>query len=108
MRSTIVPLLLAVYCGAVLAQATAPQHPAAPDVKLAPQQRIERIHHEDAGSTIDELRYGGETQSITVQPKANVPPYEIQPNDGTHGEPALRGGAGPAPAGQRVWKVLSY
>lgn len=108
MRSLLIPLLLALYGGAALAQAPAPVQTPAPDVKLAPQQRIERIHHEDAGSTIDELRYGGETQSITVQPKANVPPYEIQPNDGTHGEPAVRGGPGPAPAGQRVWKVLSY
>lgn len=53
-------------------------------------QKVERITHEDAGSRIDELRYGGQTQSIVVQPKANVPAYEIQPG------------------GQRVWNVLKF
>ena len=108
MRSTPLALLLAFCACAALAQAPASAQTPAPDVKMGPEQRIERIHHEDAGSTIDELRYGGETQSITVQPKAHVPPYEIQPNDGTHGEPAMRDGASPAPAGQRVWKILNY
>ena len=108
MRLTHFSLLLAVCCGAALAQTPAPQQAPAPGAKLAPEQRIERIHHEDSGSSIDELRYGGETQSITVQPKANVPAYEIQPSNGTHGEPAARDGAGPAPAGQRVWKILNY
>mgnify|MGYP001598367860 FL=1 len=108
MRFALFPLLLTVCCGLALAQTPAPQPSPAPGPKLGPEQRIERIHHEDAGSTIDELRYGGETQSITVQPKAHVPPYEIQPNDGTHGEPAMRDGASPAPAGQRVWKILNY
>lgn len=108
MRFAPLSLLLTLCCGVALAQTPASQRVAAPEPTLPLNQRIERIHHEDAGSTIDELRYGGETQSITVQPKANVPPYEIQPNDGTHGEPAMRDGAGPAPAGQRVWKILSY
>ena len=53
-------------------------------------QKVERIRHEDAGSVIDEVRYGGQTQSITVQPKANVPGYEIQPG------------------GTRVWNVLRF
>ena len=108
MRLTRFPLLLAVCCGAAMAQTPVPPQTPASGPKLAPEQRIERIHHEDAGSSIDELRYGGETQSITVQPKANVPPYEIQPSDGTHGEPAAAGGASPAPGGQRVWKILKY
>ena len=48
-------------------------------------QRIERIVVEDAGSRIDELRVGGETRSITVQPKVGgkLPAYEVRPNDGT-------------------------
>ncbi len=107
MRFAPVPLLLTLCCGAVLAQTPAAQPAPAPGAKLAPEPRIEHIHHEDAGSTIDELRYGGETQRITVQPKANVPPYEIQPNDGTHGEPAARDGIGPS-RGQRVWNILKY
>ncbi|MDR3455454.1 MAG: hypothetical protein P4L96_22050 [Rhodoferax sp.] len=108
MRSTHFSLLLALCCGAALAQTPTPVQTPVPGPKLAPEQRIERIHHEDAGSSIDELRYGGETKSITVQPKAKVPPYEIQPSDGTHSEPATRDGTAPAPAGQRVWNVLKY
>ncbi|MEO7128695.1 MAG: hypothetical protein ABI040_07510 [Rhodoferax sp.] len=107
MHFNVFPLLLTVCCGAALAQAPATQTTPAPGPKLGPEQRIERIHHEDAGSSIDELRYGGETQSITVQPKANVPPYEIQPNDGTHGEPAAGNGSAPS-RGQRVWNILKY
>ena len=54
-------------------------------------QKIERIRHEDSGSVIEEVRYGGRTQSITVQPKAGVPSYEVQPV-----------------TGQRSWNVLSF
>lgn len=47
-------------------------------------QRIERIVVEDAGSRVDELRVGGETKSITVQPKVggDVPSYQVRPSDG--------------------------
>ncbi len=37
------------------------------------EKKIERIRIEDDGTRIDELRYGGETQSITVQPKFGAP-----------------------------------
>ncbi|MEO6973156.1 MAG: hypothetical protein ABI135_07045 [Rhodoferax sp.] len=107
MRFTRLPMLLLMYCCAALAQTPAPQPAPAPGPKLAPEQRIDHIHHEDAGSSIDERRYGGETQSITVQPKANVPSYEIEPTDGTHSQPAARDGVGPAP-GKRVWNILKY
>ena len=47
-------------------------------------QRIERIVVEDAGSRVDELRVGGETKSITVQPKVggDLPAYQVRPSDG--------------------------
>ena len=65
-------------------------------------QRVEHIHTEDAGSRVDEVRTGGETKSITVQPKANVPPYSVQPADPTN---MGAGEAGPGAPGRRVWKV---
>lgn len=73
-----------------------------------PDAAIQRIHTEDAGSRIDELRVGGETQSITVQPKADVPAYEVLPSDSTKG-----GGTGPSKSGvgttgSRVWNVLKF
>jgi hypothetical protein len=70
-------------------------------------QKVERIHLEDSGSVIDEVRYGGQTQSVTVQPKANVPAYEIQPTDLAHSRPTYRDGAS-SPQGQRVWNLFHF
>ena len=68
-------------------------------------QRIQRIQVEDSGSRIDEVREGGETTSIKVQPKAEVPPYDVQPVDMTR--PGVPEGV-PGSAGQRTWKILSF
>jgi hypothetical protein len=77
--------------------------------KLDPRknQKIERIHVEDAGNRIDEVRVGGQTQSIVVQPKAAVPAYEIQPSDLARSRPddSREGLAGRK---QRVWNVLGF
>ena len=70
-------------------------------------QKVEHIHHEDAGSVIDEVRYGGQTQSITVQPKADVPEYEIQPTDLARNRPTYRDG-GSNPQGARVWNLFRF
>jgi hypothetical protein len=98
----VLPALLAA-CSAlaqVPAQNSPQPAPEARDVLSIPEQpglngkrnqKIERIHLEDAGSVIDEVRYGGQTQSITVQPKAGVPRYEVQPV-----------------TGQRFWNVLRF
>ena len=91
------------------AGAACAQAPAAPLVRepLDPRQnqKVERITHEDAGARIDEVRYGGQTQSITVQPKADMPAYEIQPAN-----PARLTPADPRQdaAGQRRWNVLRF
>ncbi len=47
-------------------------------------RRIQHITVEDAGSRVDEWRVGGQTQSITVQPKTatHFPSYEVRPEDG--------------------------
>ena len=68
-------------------------------------QRIERIRVEDAGSRVDELRVGGQTRSITVQPKTVGPAYDVQPASAAGGP--LSGGS-PGAAGQRTWKVLRF
>jgi hypothetical protein len=70
-------------------------------------QKIERLHSEDDGATIDELRVGGQTQSVTVKPKAAVPAYEIQPNDMARTRPA-DSREGMAGRSQRVWNVLGF
>ena len=54
-------------------------------------QLIERITIEDAGSRIDEVRFGGQTKSISVQPKGGMPAYDIQPETGA-----------------RTWKIFGY
>ena len=50
---------------------------------------------------------GGETQSITVQPKADVPAYEVLPGD-TRGGGNTTSGTGAGSAGKRVWNVLKF
>ena len=52
-------------------------------------QRVEHIVVEDAGSRVQELRVGGQTQSITVQPKTGtpLPAYEVRSNDGARARP---------------------
>lgn len=87
---------------------SAPADAAAPAQGQRPDQRIERIRIDDAGSHIDELRVGGETQSIVVTPKGGMPAYDITPDSTirslTRGE---RGNIG-AGGGTRTWKVLGF
>lgn len=98
-------LLGASLAPAALAQAVAETAPAAARVQdraVEPSrsnQTIERIRTEDGGSRIDELRVGGQTRSIVVQPKLDVPAYEIRPTD-------ARGGSGQG--GDRVWNFLRF
>ena len=63
-------------------------------------QRIENIRVEDGGSRVDELRVGGETKRIQVQPKVgNLPAYEVQPQN-TEGADGTNG--------RRVWRALQF
>ena len=67
-------------------------------------QRIERIREEDAGSRVDELRVGGQTQSINVQPKAgNMPAYEVKP--GNAGKDGINQNGSDGTNGRRVWNL---
>jgi hypothetical protein len=71
-------------------------------------QKVERIHHEDNGAIIDEVRYGGQTQSITVQPKADVPEYEIQSTDMGRTRPGDNRDGLSSATGRRVWNVFKF
>ena len=113
MKNAFGPLLAAALTllplAAAVAQTPAPaQQPAAeaPAQSGRGNQVIQRIRIEDAGSRIDELRVGGETEKITVQPKASVPPYEIKPAEGDHGTPPAASGGDTN--GSRVWNVLKF
>ena len=103
MRASLFSLLPALCLGTALAQSPAP----AGGNGQRPDQKIERIQVEDGGARIDELRVGGETQSITVQPKANVPEYEVLPADGARSNSLARRNAA-GPSGPRVWNIFKF
>lgn len=71
--------------------AAEPQPTVAPTASRSVEKRIEHIQIEDAGARIDELRVGGETRNITVQPKGRLPRYDVQPV-----------------SGERSWKILDF
>ncbi|RYF75951.1 MULTISPECIES: hypothetical protein [unclassified Acidovorax] len=118
MRAAHTLLLLALASAPALVLAQNPEQPAAPagsvqrDVTTdrdqagnRHNQRVERIVVEDEGSRVDELRVGGQTQSITVQPKGgSMPSYEVQPTDGVRARPGSRNGAETVTA-PRVWNL---
>lgn len=115
-RAAVVALLLTLGTMVSAQTASPAQTPAAapdaastaPAARALPQKATERIRTEDAGSRIDEVRVGGETQSITVQPKtgSNMPAYEVKPSDSTKGS-APSSSKGDT-NGSRVWNVLKF
>lgn len=106
--------LLALPLATVCVAQTAPSAPvvapeaAAPVRAARPEQTIQHIRTEDAGTRIDEVRVGGETQSITVQPKTgnNLPAYEVKPSDSTKG--SAPSSSNNDTNGARVWNVLKF
>lgn len=111
LRLLLVAALAVLPLAAAMAQTSAPESATPtqakkPVGKARPDQKIEHIRTEDAGTRIDELRVGGETQQITVQPKTGGAAYEVKPAEGARGT---------APAatsndtnGSRVWNVLKF
>lgn len=71
-------------------------------------RRIEHIHIEDKGARIDELRVGGETQSITVAPKGGMPAYEVLPSSSNQGPANGQRSSSATSGGTRVWKILGF
>ena len=85
-------------CSLALAQSAAPTLGAAVQPSAAAssapgviEKRTERIQIEDSGARIDELRVGGETKTISVQPKGRLPAYQVEPA-----------------SGERSWKILGF
>jgi hypothetical protein len=55
------------------------------------EQASQRIRVEDSGAVISELRVGGQTRRIEVQPKDGLPAYQVAPA-----------------TGERSWHVLGF
>ncbi len=72
------------------ARPAAPEQPANSNPSSS-NQLIERIRVENSEVRIDEVRFGGETRSISVVPKGGFPAYDVQPR-----------------TGERTWKILNF
>jgi hypothetical protein len=119
--SLLLPALLLAGAGVLAQTAPAAAPPAAALKPLPPQeqekldraegrrnQKVEHIRLEDSNNVIDEMRYGGQTESITVQPKNRMPEYEVQPNDLSRTRPMdNRDGASGTP-GKSLWNVHKF
>lgn len=101
-----VPALLLLACAGSWAQLPAERTGAPEDGRR--NQKVERLVHEDKGNRIEEVRYAGQTQSISVQPKSSeMPAYEVTPSTPSRGKVAdeRTNGAG---GGQRFWNVFNF
>ncbi|WP_198088700.1 hypothetical protein [Variovorax sp. E3] len=114
-RRILLALAFAAPFAAVHAQQPAPASAAAPGQPLQNQeqtpaegrrnQKVENLHTEDSAATVDEVRYGGRTQSINVKPKSNMPGYEVIPADQATGR---QGSSETGANGPRVWNVMKF
>jgi hypothetical protein len=106
MRSALLFLATCLPLASAFAQGAALQREPAGDPRQ--NQKIERIVIEDSANRIEELRVGGQTQSITVQPKAAVPAYEIVPADPARSRAADHREGLSGATGQRVWNIFRF
>jgi len=95
--------LLSLLLSMSSAWAAVPAAPAAPI-----DQRIEHIEVIDSGARVNELRVGGETQNISVQPSNGMPAYEVVPANGARNRRIDERDGGSGSVGQRVWKLISF
>ena len=104
------PVLLtsAFLAGAALAQAAPPLVQESQPLEPRKNQKVEHIHNEDKSVIIDEVRYAGQTQSVTVQPKGGLPEYEITPSDMARTRPGDNRDGISNSNGKRVWNVLKF
>jgi len=109
MRSRFLAFVPFLAYGAAMAQA-ATALPVQESAPLDPRknQKIEHIHVEDNAVKVDELRYAGQTQSITVQPKDGLPAYDVQPANVGRGRAGDRRDGLGSEGGERVWKLFNF
>ena len=97
---------------AFMAVSAAAQKPPAeaPREALDPRknQKIEFIVIEDESNRINEVRVGGQTERITVQPKGEMPAYEITPAHMSRSRPQDNRDGLSGAHGKRVWNVFSF
>lgn len=75
---------------------------------VAAPQRSVRTRQQDAGSSIEELRVGGQTQEITVQPAGSAPAYQVRPSNNHSYRQENGRHSGDGTNGPRVWNVLEF
>jgi hypothetical protein len=98
-------VVLCTWCSMAAAQ-EAPEPPSRTGLRSEP--KIQRTVIDDKGARIEELRVRGQTQRISVQPKAaSAPGYEIIPADAAR-EVSEGAGSTRGAAGKRVWPVLTF
>jgi len=106
-------LIAAVLAASTAAFAQAPQvqEPlpvdSAKSEKNQKNQKVENLHAEDNAVVIDEKRFAGQSESVTVQPKDGMPRYEIVPSNASR-PPAFDDRRNPTPGGERVWNILHF
>ncbi len=108
----LLPVLLALASVAATAQTPPPATPAGSlqreDAGLGRNnQKIERIVTEDSGSRVEEVRVGGQTQSINVQPRNGIA-YEVKPADGIRAAPVPPNARDSSTGGSRVWNIGNF
>ena len=102
-----VPALFLLACAGSWAQSPAARPGAAPEDGRR-NQKVEHLVHEDKANRIEEVRYAGQTQSISVQPKSSdMPAYAVTPSTPPRGRVA-DDRTNAAGGGQRFWNVFNF
>jgi hypothetical protein len=107
MRSAATLLAILLTALPALAQTVPPPPDKREALDPRKNQKVERLRTEDNANRIDEVRVGGQSQSVTVQPKGDMPSYELAPTDLARSRPA-DSREGLAGRKQRVWNILSF
>lgn len=110
MRRAVLPLISALFVSlcawSAWAQPAADSTASAPADKPRVEQKVEQIHHQDKSVAIDELRVGGQTQSIEVKPSnEKLRPYQVQPEKADAG---ISDKSGSKSLTNRSWKLFDF